>query len=107
MDYTKGKWYLQEYSDAYTNIIRCDNGKGFETLYIGSSSHSTDPEARVNAKLMAKAPEMLEALKGIYAIKELLFYPVETKTEHLGEAIAVSEAITKIQSLINEIESWQ
>ncbi len=52
-----------------------------------------------------KYPEMLEALKGIYAIKELLFYPSEVKEEHLGEAIAVSEAIKKIESLINELKS--
>lgn len=52
-----------------------------------------------------KYPEMYEALKGIYAIKELLFYPVKTKTEHLGEAIALSEAIKKIESLLKELES--
>ena len=60
---TKGKWYLQEYSDAYTNIVRCDNGLGLETIYICSTSQSTNKEQRANALLISKAPEMLEMLK--------------------------------------------
>lgn len=57
------------------------------------------------AKIKEQHDEMLEALKRIYAIRELLFYPVKVKEEHLGEAIAVSEAIKKIESLLKEIES--
>lgn len=60
-NHTKGKVYLQEYTDAYTNIVRCDNGKGFETLYIASA-----PE-RENAKHIVKCwsmhDEMLEFIQ--------------------------------------------
>lgn len=66
--YTKGEWYLQEYTDAYTNIVRCDNGKGHETLFIANTPQSNLPEARANAQLMAAAPDLLESLQEIIAI---------------------------------------
>jgi hypothetical protein len=68
--YTKGEWYLQEYTDAYTNIIRCNKGKGFETIFIGYTGQGNSPENRANAKLMAAAPDLLEALQEIIAITD-------------------------------------
>ncbi len=82
MKHTKGKWYLQEYTDAYTNIIRSDNGKGFETLYVASAPNRED------AKLISKAPEMLETLKDI--------------VERYPNSPWI---IDNLKSLINEIES--
>lgn len=67
--YTKGEWYLQEYTDAYTNIIRCNNGK-HETLFIGYTGQSSSPETRANARLMAASPDLLEALQDIIAITD-------------------------------------
>jgi hypothetical protein len=68
--YTKGEWYLQEYTDAYTNIIRCNKGKGFETLFIAHTTQNTSPETRANARLMAASPDLLEALQEIIAITD-------------------------------------
>lgn len=62
---TKGKWYLQEYTDAYTNIIRCYNGI-HNTLYLASTSQCTNSEERYNAQIMAHAPELLDMLRYIY-----------------------------------------
>lgn len=59
---TKGKWYLQEYTDAYTNIIRCDNGKN-NTIYLASTSQCQNSEERYNAQVMAHSKEMLEMLQ--------------------------------------------
>lgn len=68
--YTKGEWYLQKYTDAYTNIIRCNKRKGFETVFIGYTGQGSSPENRANAKLMAAAPDLLEALQEIIAITD-------------------------------------
>ena len=62
---TKGKWYLQNNTDAYTNIIRCDDGEAFQSLYIASTNQSSDAKKRYNALLMSKAPEMLEMLQNV------------------------------------------
>jgi hypothetical protein len=67
--FTKGEWYLQKHTDAYTNIVRCNNGK-HETLFIASTPQNTLPEARANAKLMAAAPDLLTALRDVIAISD-------------------------------------
>ena len=61
---TKGKWYLQEYTDDYTNIIRVKTDIS-DTIFLGSSSQNPKPEYRANALLISKAPEMLEMLKEV------------------------------------------
>ena len=59
----KGRWYLQKFTDAYTNIIRCDDGKGMETIYLASTGQSTNEKERCNARLMAAAKDLFEACK--------------------------------------------
>lgn len=92
---TKGKWYLQEFTDAYTNIVRCDNGKGFETLYIGATGHNTDPKTRADARLMAAAPDMLNALTNLIETYEekgqLLSYDVNIARQAISKALEKTE----------------
>lgn len=54
-DITKGKWYLQEETDAYTHIVRSNLGKGHETFYIGSSPQYTSVDATANMELLVEA----------------------------------------------------
>ncbi len=61
---TKGKWYLQNYTDAYTNIIRVKTDT-HDGIYLGSSSQNPSPEYRANAKLIAAAPDLLEAVQSL------------------------------------------
>lgn len=59
---TKGTWYLQDYSDAYTNIVRSNDGIN-ETIYITNvHGASRNNQFRYDALLISKAPEMLEML---------------------------------------------
>ena len=55
--------------------------------------------------LESKAPEMYEALKGLYELRQLIYYPIDPNPEHADESMAVHNAMTKIESLLKEIES--
>lgn len=99
--YTQGRWYLQEYTDAYTNIIRCDSGNGFEGIYI-ANLHGQGGKNRENAKLIAAAPDMLEALEGVLRIKDLYLPAGPFREEHEGEAEALSKMINAIEQAIKK-----
>jgi threonine synthase len=83
---TKGKWYLQEFTDAYTNIIRVKTETS-DAIYLGSSSQNPNPEYRYNALLISKAPEMLEMLKEL-----------KDRLEYYNDTVSVNE----IEQLIKE-----
>lgn len=57
-EHTKGPWHYQEGGDDYTHIIRA--GKNF---FVTQLSQDTSGVSEANARLMAKAPEMLTELK--------------------------------------------
>ena len=61
---TQGKWYMQEFTDVYTNIIRIKT-ENHDTIYVGSTPQDPKSESRYNALLMSKSLEMLEMLKDI------------------------------------------
>ena len=48
---------------------------------------------------------MHEALKGLWKIRELLCYPLDVPFEHIDEAKAVSEALSVIESILNDLKS--
>lgn len=89
--YTKGKWYFQTEADAYTNIIRCDGGKGFETLYIGSCAQSSNIEAQANAQLMASAPDLLEALIEVVRISDRKHDAWDKAKKAIEKALLIKE----------------
>lgn len=106
MTYTKGKWDWQLFGDTYYLTAQ----HGMREIIIGAINH---PEFSIpvpamnyngklqvvdknhpNAKLISKAPEMHEALKGVF---------ISTK-----QGVGISKRkLDKIESLINEIESCQ
>jgi len=57
--HTPGPWEYQEQSDAYTHIVR-----GPDNLFICQLAQTTSSEIEANARLIAAAPELLEALNG-------------------------------------------
>lgn len=88
--HTKGTWYLQEFTDAYTNIIRCDNGTN-KTLFIASTPQNDGDEARANAKLMAASPDLLNACN--FALQGIRNGQVDELTVNILED-AISKAIS-------------
>lgn len=92
---TKGKWYLQEYSDAYTNIIRVKTDT-HDGIFLGSTSQNPNPEYRANAKLIASAPELLEALQEIQIDLSIL----------KSNFIQIEKTDSRAEGMTNIIDKW-
>ncbi len=56
MKHTPGPWYYQENSDTYTHIVR-----GPDAYFVHQGPQHTEGIAEANARLIAAAPELLEA----------------------------------------------
>jgi len=56
--HTKGNWVYQKYSTDYGVYSETGNGRDIALV----REYGSDEEAEANAKLIAAAPEMLEAL---------------------------------------------
>jgi hypothetical protein len=60
MKHTNGPWFVQPKSDVYTNIIRPESNYG---SIIASCPQSSTDETKANARLIAAAPDLLNALE--------------------------------------------
>lgn len=78
------KWHYQEESDAYTHIVR-----GPTNEHIVQLSQDTTGKAEARARLIAAAPDLLEALKGIVDEMELADFDPEDTDTWYGRAIAL------------------
>jgi hypothetical protein len=88
---TKERWHYQEESDAYTHIVR-----GPSNEHIVQLSQDTSGKAEGRARLMAAAPELLEALRKAEAfIEDELSV---RKTSYLPEG---SPYIDEAQTVLN------
>src|SRR5690349_17056477 len=56
--HTPGPWHYSDGQDVYTHQVRDADNR-----LLGSCSQGTRPELEANARLMAAAPELLEAAK--------------------------------------------
>ena len=86
--YTKGEWKLAK---GRRDQIMTNNGILIAQMpsYIrGSAGHVPVKETEANANLIAAAPDMYEALKGLLSVSFALFTP---------EYKAAREALTKAE----------
>lgn len=83
-------------------------GKDKDYDSIAGLWYNNEDEKRIaepQAKLISKSPEMLEALKGIYRLRNIILPPVvDVNAEHQEEVTAIYQALKQIDSLIKEIE---
>lgn len=70
----KGEWYLQDFTDVYTNIVRSNQGEGFETVFV-CNLHGSSEANRPTAKLISAAPDMYSALESsLQMLEQTLTY---------------------------------
>jgi hypothetical protein len=112
MKYTKKPWKIDISNDRKGSETICIHaGKGpFDNQWIteakGSHVGPIDDEERLgNAKLISKAPEMYEALKGIIRLKDVIAYGEPVDMGCVDEARAIDTMFVKLNSLLKEIES--
>lgn len=92
--FSKGEWYLQLGADAYTNIIRCNKGEGFETYFVASTPQYDNEEAQANAQLMAASPDLLFALQELHDLLEEKLPEWYTQGHHNTAILAIKKALT-------------
>ena len=65
MNHTPGPWTIGKYHvNAYDNTIY-DAKNGYKIAIVEGYTHDLKEESEANAHLIAAAPELLEALKGL------------------------------------------
>ena len=93
--FTKGNWILSKYSPTDFGV-HSDEGRGNDIALVRGS----DEEAEANAKLIAAAPEMLEALQKAN-VELAKFYAHTDRPDKVSEKTTcevwqlVKDAITK------------
>ena len=111
MKYTKGKWITQPSLEGQEKgtIHILLNGymepNGWIADALGPHVGPCQEEVIANAKLISKAPEMYEGLKGVIRLKELIMPPPNIPAVHQNEAKAIMTMISKIESLLKDLES--
>ena len=86
--YTKGKW---KFEDEY---VRAENGEIIADPYCMETAKTSRGNMEANVRLIAAAPELLEALKNcVVDAKQKL-----TKTERLERIKYAESAIAKAES---------
>jgi len=105
MEHTKGDWFVQ--GDKYPTIQSRHNGDGIKTYPTIATVNSTFIEYEeycANAKLIAAAPELLEALQEVISIELLLLYPEKPfMSESMkDEAQAIDSMICKVKQVIKK-----
>lgn len=94
MNYTRGKWNVSVKNTCY----EIHNGEyTIAETYLCKDLYS-EKEDEANAKLIAKAPEMYQALKGLY----------DSAITTVGDQVIIrtnTDTLIKLESLLNEIES--
>lgn len=103
--YTPGPWHVEPQQDGYSWEI-CTSSPGAWLMFLRSTREATSDERSedfANARLMAAAPELLDALQKAHHTIDCLmakciamdpdFMP--TKSRHWPAILAVSSAIAK------------
>jgi len=85
-EHTPGPWHYQEESDAYTHIVRSATN-----FFICQLQQDTGGFAEANARLIAAAPDMLSALKGLLIANAMEMRLPQGDIDHVNDLIDKAE----------------
>jgi hypothetical protein len=95
---TPGDWYYQRRSDAYTNIVRSDQGVEKGSIWIVATSQSTDIQHKADAYIIAAAPDLLNALQ--------IYLNAGSKDQRKSASIIAKKAIKKALTIKDDIQAF-
>ena len=100
---TKGKWNIERHQHQLCGDYLIIDENDYQ-LAIADNEYIQDYEkTKANALLISKAPEMLEALKTVISLRDLIDYDESIVNEsNIGEASALNQMLKRIDSLIKE-----
>ena len=91
-DFTQGPFSVAETRHKYDIVIRGPKNEPIALVLIAGFSKK---EGAANANLLAAAPDLLEALRGMFAMWRSVCRAQGWEPEHLAEAVRAQAAIAK------------
>ena len=91
-DFTQGPFSVAETRHKYDTVIRGPKNEPIALVLIAGFSKK---EGAANANLLAAAPDLLEALRGMFAMWRSVCRAQGWEPEHLAEAVRAQAAIAK------------
>ena len=91
-DFTQGPFSVAETRHKYDIVIRGPKNEPIALVLIAGFSKK---EGAANANLLAAAPDLLEALRGMFAMWRSVCGAQGWEPEHLAEAVRAQAAIAK------------
>lgn len=109
-EHTPGPWFVHDFSEICLEqapqvgdvTVSCDHPATITVARMGRALTATIEEARANARLIAAAPDLLEAMEGIVHFSDAVAYREDILSVSLRQwidagrsAIAKAEGTTK------------
>ena len=91
-DFTQGPFSVAETRHKYDTVIRGPKNEPIALVLIAGFSKK---EGAANANLLAAAPDLLEALRGMFAMWRSVCGAQGWEPEHLAEAVRAQAAIAR------------
>ena len=91
-DFTQGPFSVAETRHKYDIVIRGPKNEPIALVLIAGFSKK---EGAANANLIAAAPDLLEALRGMFAMWRSVCGAQGWEPEHLAEAVRAQAAIAR------------
>jgi hypothetical protein len=110
MKHTSAPWIVLKPSTGVDNNWHVTDANDTFVAHVYGFGHAVDEQSRINARLIAAAPDLLEALQGIFAANATEGAPKSSHTGHrpssrewqLAQMLAYKKAAAAIAKATGE-----